>query len=99
MKLQKVKVVQVCPTLCDPMACSPPGSSVHGILQARMLEWVVILFSRVSFQPRDGTQVSHIAGKFFTVWATREAPQKGKSYKFFGFPVYKKLCLYYTVVY
>ena len=69
----EVLVAQWCPTLCDPMDCSPPGSSVHGILQARILEWVVISFSRGSSQPRDGTQVSCIAGRFFTIWATREA--------------------------
>ena len=56
------------------MDCSLPGPSVHGILQARILEWVAIPFSRGSFQPKDWTQVSHTAGKFFTVWATREAP-------------------------
>ena len=56
-----------------PMGCSPPGSSVHGILQARTLEWVVILFSRGPSQPRDQTQVSCIAGRFLTIWATREA--------------------------
>ena len=50
------------------------GSFVHVILQARMLEWVAILFSRGSFQTRDGTQVSRIAGRFFTIWATRETP-------------------------
>ena len=50
----------------------PPDSSVHGILQARILEWVAIPFSRGSSQPRDRTQVSHIAGRFFTIWATRE---------------------------
>ena len=48
----KVLVAQSCPTLCDPMDCSPPGSSVRGILQARILGWIAILFSRVSFQPR-----------------------------------------------
>ena len=52
---------------------SLPGSSVHGILQTRILEWVAIPFSRGSSQPRDWTQISHIAGGFFTVWATREA--------------------------
>ena len=55
------------------MDYSPPGSSVHGILQTRILEWVVMPSSRGSSQPRDRTQVSHIAGGFFTVWATREA--------------------------
>ena len=63
----------MCPTLCDPMDCSLPGSPVHGILQARVLEWVAISFSRGSSQPRDRTQVSCIAGRRFTVWATREA--------------------------
>ena len=57
------------------MDCSPPGSSVHGILQARVLEWVAIPFSMGSSQARDQTQVSCIAGTFFTVWATREAPK------------------------
>ena len=60
-------VTQLCPTLCDPMDCSPPGSSVHGLLQARILEWLAITFSRRSSQPRDQTQVSCIAGGFFTV--------------------------------
>ena len=63
-------------SLCNPMDCGPPGSSVHGILQARMLEWVAILFSRGSYQPRDQTQVSCIAGSFFTIWATREAHER-----------------------
>ena len=66
---------QSCLTLCDPMDCSPPGSSLYGILQARILEWVVIHFFTGSSQPReDQTWVSHIAGRFFTIWATREAP-------------------------
>ena len=69
----KVKVTQLCQTLCDPMDCSPPGSYVRGILQARILEWVAFPFSRGSPQPRDWTQVSHIAGGFFAIWATREA--------------------------
>ena len=64
----KVKVAQSCPTLCDPMDCP-----VHGLLQGRILEWVAIPFSRGSSQPRDWTQVSHIAGGFFISWATREA--------------------------
>ena len=53
--------------------------AVHGILQARILEWVAIPFSRVSSQPRDQTQVSHIAGGFFTSWATREAQPQGNT--------------------
>ena len=63
-----VQVAQSCPILCDPMDCT-----VHGILQARILEWVAFPFSRASSQPRDWTQVSHIVGRFFTSWATREA--------------------------
>ena len=61
----KVLVTQLC--LCDPMDRSPPGSSVHGILQARILEWVAIPFSRGSSQPRGQTWVFCIAGEFFTV--------------------------------
>ena len=69
----RVKVTQLCPTLCDPMNCSLPSTSVYGIIQARILEWVAIPFSRGSSQARDRTQVSHIAGRFLTIWATREA--------------------------
>ena len=68
-----VLVIQLCPTLCDPMDCSPPGSSVYGILQARILEWVAISSSRGSSWPRDWTRVSWVAGRFVTTWATREA--------------------------
>ena len=59
-----------CPTVCNPMDCSPPGSSVHGILQARILEWVAISLSREPSWPRDGTHVSCIAGRFLRRWAT-----------------------------
>ena len=52
-------VTQLCPTLCDPMSCSPPGSSVHGISQASILEWVVISYSRESSQLGDRSHVSH----------------------------------------
>ena len=72
---KNVLVTQACPTLCNPMDYSPPGSSVHGILQARTLEWVAISFSRGSSWPREWTQASCIAGRFFTIWATREAPK------------------------
>ena len=71
--LHSVLVTQSCPTLCHPMNCSPPGSSVHRILQARILEWVGIPFSRGSSPPRDGTEVSCFAGRFFTIWDTKEA--------------------------
>ena len=66
-------VTKLCPTLWDPTDCSPPGSSVYGILQARVLEWVAISFSRRSSSPRDLIQVSCIAGRLFTIWAKREA--------------------------
>ena len=72
-KKVKVLVAQSCPTLCDPMDCSPPGSSVHGILQAGVLERVAMPSSRGSCWPWDHTWLSHIADKLFTVWATREA--------------------------
>ena len=65
-----IEVTQLCPTLCNPMNCSLPGSSVHGTFQARVLEWVAISFSRRSSRPRDRTRVSHIVGRHFTVWAT-----------------------------
>ena len=70
-------VAQSCLNLCNPMDRSPPDSSVLGILQARILEWVAIPFSQGSSQPRDRTQVSHIAGRFFTVWATRKPAGSG----------------------
>ena len=67
------KSIQSCRTFCDPMDCSLPGSSAHGILQAKMLEWVAISFSRGSFYPSNRTHVSCIAGRFFTDWTRREA--------------------------
>ena len=67
-------VTQSCLTLCDPMDCSPPGSSIHGIFQARILEWAAISFSRGSSRPRDQTLISRIVDRHFTVWATREVP-------------------------
>ena len=63
----KVLVAQPCPTLYNPMDCSPPGSPVHEILQARILEWVAIPFSKGSSQPSDQTWISCIAGGFFTI--------------------------------
>ena len=68
---------QSCPALRDPMDCSLPGSSVHGILQARTLELVAVPFSRRSSRPRDWTRVSHIVGKRFAIWATREVRYMG----------------------
>ena len=68
------EVTQLCQTLCDPMDCSLPGSSLHGIFQARALEWGAISFSRGSSWPRGRTRVSHIPGRRFNLWTTREAP-------------------------
>ena len=64
-KEKESEVAQSCPTLCDPLDCSLPGSSVHGILQARIVEWVAISFCRGSSRPRDRTEISHIAGRHF----------------------------------
>ena len=69
--LFKVKVAQLCLILCDPLGCT-----VHGILQARILEWVAFPFSRESSQSRDRTQVSRTVGGFFTSWATRETHER-----------------------
>ena len=71
--LSHFRLVRLC---ADPMDCSLPGSFVHGILQARILEWAAKPFSTGSSQPRDQTQVSCIAGRFFIAWATREAPRR-----------------------
>ena len=70
----EMKGTQSCLTVCDPMDCILPGSSVHRILQARILEWVAISFSRGSSWPRDRTLVFCIVGTFFTVWDTGEVP-------------------------
>ena len=63
---------------CNPIGCNLPSSSVHGILQARILEWVAISFSRGSSQPRDWAQVSYIAVRLFTDWTMREAQNHGQ---------------------
>ena len=82
-------VAQLCPTLCDPMDCSLPGSSVRGILPARILEWIAISFSRGSSWPRNETPVSCTAGRFFTFWATRETHYNVSSmYHWFCLVVY-----------
>ena len=73
----KIEVAQSCLTLHDPMDCSLPGFSAHGIFQARVLKWVAISFSRASSWPRDWTRVSHIVGICFTIWATREIISEG----------------------
>ena len=68
------EVAQSCLTLCDPMDCSPPFSSVHGIFQTRILKWVAISFSRASFWPRHQTHISFIAGRFSSTRASWEDP-------------------------
>ena len=69
-----VLVSQSCPTVCDPIDCGPQCSSVHGILQARILEWVAIPFSKGSSWPRDWTQVSRIAGRLYMQSTSCEMP-------------------------
>ena len=71
----KVLAAQSCLTFCNPMDCIPPGAFVHGILQARILEWVAVPLSKGSSRPRYGTHVYCTVGRFFTVWATREVCQ------------------------
>ena len=72
-EVKSSQVAQSCPTLCDPMDCSPPGSSVRGTFQAWILEWVFFSFFRGSSWPRDRTRASCIVGRRFTLWATRKA--------------------------
>ena len=74
--MSQLKVLCASVRLCDPTDCSLSGSSVYGIFQARGREWIAISFSRGSSRPRNWTQVSRIAGRLFTVWATREASSK-----------------------
>ena len=78
-KKWKLIVAQSCPTLCDPVKCSLSGSSVRGILQSRIPEWVSIPFSKVSSWTRGQTQVSWIASRFFTIWASKEAQHRRRS--------------------
>ena len=99
-KKVKVLVTQSCLTLCKSTDCTTPGSSVHEIFQARILEWVAIPFSRESSRPKVQTWDSRTAGRFFTIWATREAllesnivifssVSEGNSYSFFSFLFFK----------
>ena len=78
-KVKWSEVAQLCLALCDPMDCSLPGSSVHGIFQAIVLEWIAISFCRGSSRPRDWTRVSRIVDRRFTVWATREVLWSGNA--------------------
>ena len=74
----KVLVTQPCLTLCNPMDCSPPGSSVHGIISRQIQEWVAISFSRGSSQPRGQIWVSCITDRFFIIWAIRKVLTSNK---------------------
>ena len=67
-------VIKSCPTLCNPMDCSPPDSSVHGISQGRILEWVTISYSRDSSRTRDQTHISYVGRRILYHWATKETP-------------------------
>ena len=93
----KVLVTQLCLPLCEPMNCSPPGSSAHGILQARILEWVAIPSSTGSSRPRDRTWVSCIAGRFFTFWATGKSILPNNCILGFLSQKNKNLCSYKTL--
>ena len=90
-----VFIAQSCLPLCNPMNYSLPGSSAYGILQARILEWVTISFPRGFSQSKDQTRVSCVVGRFFTIWATREAPTiwLGGPYAFAFCLLYQK-CLF-----
>ena len=79
----RVLSAQSCPTPCDSMDCSLPSSSVHGISQARILEWVAMPSSMESSRPRDWTGVSWIVGCFFTVWATRRSEGRHEKHQHF----------------
>ena len=94
---RRSEVAQWCVTFCDPTDCSLAGSSIHAIFQARVLEWIAISFSTVSSWPRDRTQVSHIADRCFTLWATREALPNRKLRQFTGF-LFFLFCLILRVI-
>ena len=87
----EVKVTQSCPALGDPMNYSLSDSSAHGILQARVLEWVAFPFSRESSQPRDRTQVSHIVGGFFISWVESRIYKIYKEHKYIYIYIYSFL--------
>ena len=90
------EVAQSCPTLCNPMDCSLPGSSLHGIFQAIVLEWIAISFSRGSSQPRDWTWVSRFVDRCFPIWAMRKIKRIQIKNEFFQILVWvlKKVSLF-----
>ena len=91
----KVLVTQSCLTLCDPMDCGPPASSVHGVLQGRILEWAAITYLSRSSQPKHQTWVSCIAGRFFTIWVTKEALLKHYLFYSNQFSSDQQICVYW----
>ena len=93
----KLVIAQSCPTLWDHMYCSLPSSCIHGILQARILEWVAIAFSRRSSWPRDWTRISRIGGRRFNLWASREAPQYHKQTIYAPYNVHQSRKLTYVI--
>ena len=93
------KCAQSCPTLCDPMDCSLPGSSVHGIFQAIVLEWIAISFSRGSSRPRGWTLVSHIVDRCFTAWATREVLSLVLSCVLHRIKLFSELWFWWPIIY
>ena len=100
------EVTQSCTTLCNPTDCSLPGSSVRGIFQARILEWVAISFSTRPSQPWDWFQVSRMAGRRLTLWATREAPHPPSAanintylFRFFSLIVVLRYWIWFSVLY
>ena len=102
---QTVLVAQSYQTVCYPMDCSPPSSSVHDILQVRMLELAATPFCRGSSQPWDWTWVSHTAGRFYTIWATREACfslfllwRQDHLYNFFRFHIHILICIFFILM-
>ena len=95
MTYSESEVAQSCLALCDPMDGSLPGSSVRGIFQARVLEWVAVSFSRGSSQPRDQTRVSCIPGRHFNLWATKEALIKHTIHK--NIKVFSILCIVFLI--
>ena len=92
------EVAQSYPTFCNPIDCSLPGSSVYGIFQAIVLEWIAIFFSRGSSQPRAQIQVSRIVERCFTIWATREV-QDSKHYGINNYHLWKTFNVPYQYIY
>ena len=92
------EAAQSCLTLCNPMYCSLPGSSVHGIFQAIVLVWTAISFFSGSSWPRDGTQISCIVDRRFTIWATREVQSIDELYLPSGGVLWNEECWHFPLI-